>query len=175
MSTSEPPALVLHDSHIDAPDAQRLVDELQQEYVVRYGGPDETPVDPREFDPPGGVFLVAELGDTTVGCVGLRRHDERTVELKRLYVRPDHRRGGLGRILLFAAEARALELGYSKLLLETGPKQPEAVALYTANGYEPHENIGHYRDSENAQMFSKALTPDVPETAAELDAPPGPA
>jgi GNAT superfamily N-acetyltransferase len=146
------------------------VDELQEEYVVRYGGPDETPVDPRQFDPPDGVFLVAELGDVVIGCVGLRRHDERTVELKRLFVRPDHRRGGLGRVLLFAAERRALELGYAKVLLETGPKQPEAVALYTSTGYEPHENVGHYAHSGESQMFSKALTPDVPETAAELDA-----
>jgi GNAT superfamily N-acetyltransferase len=171
MSATEPPALVLHDTPIDEPQARSLVEELQQEYVVRYGGPDETPVDPREFDPPTGVFLVAELGDTLIGCVGLRRHDETTVELKRLFVRPDHRRGGLGRILLFAAERRALELGYSKILLETGTEQPEAVSLYTSTGYRPHENIGHYRHSESSQMYSKTLTPDVPESAAELDEP----
>src|SRR3954447_3922958 len=85
------PGLVLRDVPFDGPPALALIAELQQEYVVRYGGPDETPVDPREFAPPGGAFLIAEADAELVGCAGLRRHDPVVVELKRMYVRAAHR------------------------------------------------------------------------------------
>jgi GNAT superfamily N-acetyltransferase len=81
-------------------------------------------------------------------------------ELKRLFVRALYRRRGLARVLLATAENRALELGYRQLILETGSKQPEAVALYQAQGYQPHDNIGHYKDSDLAQMFIRDLHGD---------------
>lgn len=149
--------LVLHDSSLDGPQALVLIGELQQEYVVRYGGPDETPVDPREFDPPGGAFLIAELDREPIGCAGLRRHGPDIVELKRMYVRASYRRRGLARALLAGVEARARSLGYRQVLLETGSKQPEAVALYLASGYQPIENVGYYKHSALARSFLKEL------------------
>jgi GNAT superfamily N-acetyltransferase len=140
MTATEPPALVLRDAQLDGPEGLALVEELQQEYVQRYGSPDDTPVDPSEFAPPTGGFLVAELDGVLIGCAGVRR--------------------GLARVLLAAAENRALELGYRRLILETGSKQPEAVALYQAQGYEPHENVGHYRHSDLAQMYVRDLRGD---------------
>ena len=153
------PGFVLKDSPLDAPAALPLIAELQQEYVVRYGGQDETPVDPREFDPPDGAFLIAELDGEPVGCAGLRRHDQDIVELKRMYIRAAYRRRGLARALLSGTESRAMDLGYRRLLLETGSKQPEAVALYLASGYQPYENVGYYRHSALARSFIKDLQP----------------
>jgi GNAT superfamily N-acetyltransferase len=162
MSATQPPALVLRDARLDDPDGLALVEELQQEYVQRYGGRDETPVDPREFDPPNGAFMVAELDGVLVGCAGLRRFGPDLAELKRMFIRTPYRRRGLARVLLAAAENRALELGYRRLILETGSKQPEAVALYESSGYGPHEKVGHYRDSDLSRMFVRDLQPDKP-------------
>ena len=149
--------LQLREVPLDGPEALLLIGELQQEYVVRYGGPDETPVDPRTFDLPEGAFLVAELDGQLVGCAGLRRHENETAELKRMYVRASHRRRGLARVLLRAAEDQARKLGYRRLVLETGSEQPEALALYLASGYQPFDNFGYYADSGLDRSFVKDL------------------
>jgi GNAT superfamily N-acetyltransferase len=142
---------------LDGPEGLLLVGELQQEYVVRYGGQDETPIDPRSFDRPEGVFLVAELGGELVGCAGLRRHEAGIAELKRMYVRAGCRRRGLARTLLTAIEDQARQLGYRQLILETGSRQPEAVALYETSGYRPTANFGWYQDSGMDSSYVKDL------------------
>jgi GNAT superfamily N-acetyltransferase len=149
--------LVLRDVRYDDDVAQELVEEVQQEYVVRYGGRDGTPVDPDEFAPPGGLFLVAYVGAEPVGCVGLRRHDDEVVEMKRLFVRTGHRRRGLARAILRALEDRARSLGYRRLILETGLAQPEAIALYESSGYERIPPFGHYAWSPDNRCFGKDL------------------
>lgn len=149
--------IVLRDASYGEDAIAALVAEVQQEYVVRYGGPDETPVDGAEFAPPQGAFLVAMLGDEAVGCGGLRRHDDEVVEIKRMFVRSAHRRRGHARTLLRALEQRAARLGYREVVLETGAAQPEAIALYTSEGYEPVEGFGHYRDSPLSRSFRKQL------------------
>ena len=150
--------MTLVDEAFDGPSAAALIAEVQQEYVVRYGGPDDAPVDAAEFGAErGGAFLVASAGGVPVGCVGLRRHDETAAEIKRMYVRSAHRRTGLGRVLLRAAEERARSLGYSRVLLETGTRQPEAIALYTADGYLPLSGFGHYDGYPGSRAFAKDL------------------
>jgi GNAT superfamily N-acetyltransferase len=151
------PGLQLREVPLDGPEGLLLIGELQEEYVARYGGPDETPVDPRTFDLPEGAFLVAELDGQLVGCAGLRRHENETAELKRMYVRASHRRRGLARVLLSAAEDQARKLGYRRLVLETGSEQPEALALYLASGYQPFDNFGYYADSGLDRSFVKDL------------------
>ena len=137
--------------------ATTLVAEVQQEYVRRYGGPDSSPLDAQEFDAPHGSFLVARVGTTAIGCAGLRRHDDATVELKRMFVRPEHRRRGHARRLLAAVEQEARRQGYSRMILETGSVQPEAIALYTSAGYLPVEGFGHYRCSPLSQSYARDL------------------
>ena len=134
-----------------------LIEELQQEMVVRYGGPDATPVEPGQFAPPTGAFLVAVDDGTPVACAGLRRHDATSGELKRMYVRPDHRGRGLARRILAAVEQRARELGYTRLLLETGTAQPEAIALYESAGYQGIDGFGHYRCEPGSRSYVRAL------------------
>lgn len=142
----------------DSPVAQELIDAVQQEYVVRYGSPDETPVDPTEFAPPHGRFVVGYLDTRPVAMGGVRRVDDVTVEIKRMYVRPDVRGRGLSRVVLAHLESLAREVGATRVLLETGPMQPEAIRLYETSGYERVEGFGHYQCEPDAVAFGKSLT-----------------
>jgi GNAT superfamily N-acetyltransferase len=88
-----------------------------------------------EMSPPGGSFLVGWAGDELVCCGGIKRLDERTCELKRMYVVPRVRGRGVARALLGALEDEARRLGYEVARLDTGPRQVHARALYESAGY----------------------------------------
>ena len=149
--------LELRDEGYDAPVVQELVAAVQQEYVVRYGGPDETPVDAAEFAPPGGVFLVGYLGSRAVATGGLRAVDAVTLEIKRMFVVAECRGRGLSRQVLGALEDRARRLGATRVVLETGERQPEAMRLYETSGYERIEGFGHYCGQDLAVSYGKML------------------
>jgi len=153
----DPEQVELEEVPFDSEIAESLIAEVQQEYVKRYGGHDETPVDPKEFAPPHGRFLVARVGAVAIGCAGLRRHDDSTVEVKRMFVRPEHRRKGHARRLLAALEASARSDGYRRVVLETGLAQPEAIALYVSAGYRPIEGFGHYKDAPLSRSFARDI------------------
>jgi GNAT superfamily N-acetyltransferase len=140
--------------------AQQLIADALAELGERYGGSgDDTPVDPREFDPPAGAFVVAYLDDEAVGCAGWRRHGDSgaTAELKRMYTAPAARGRGVGRAVLAAVERSAREHGRTELILECGDRQPEAVSLYQRLGYERIPNFGFYRDWPGCVSFARAL------------------
>ena len=141
----------------DDPVAQELVAEVQAEYVLRYGGPDRTPVDVEEFTPPRGLFLVGLVGDVPVAAGAFRAHGDGVAEIKRMYVRRAHRGRGLGRALLDELERRARAAGHRRVVLETGTRQPEAIALYAASGYEPIEKFGIYRCEPSSRCYGKDL------------------
>src|SRR5262249_10658694 len=84
---------------------------------------------------PNGAFLVGWLGAEPVCCGGVKRLDERTCEIKKMYVVPALRGKGVARALLHALEAKARELGYTVARLDTGPKQRQAQGLYESEGY----------------------------------------
>ena len=137
--------------------AMSLIDEVQQEYVRRYGGRDDTPVDPAEFAPPRGTFLVARLAGVAIGCAGMRRRDdgsrrgEADVRPRRAppaRARPAHARGARG-----VGPGR----GDRRVVLETGLAQPEAIALYRSAGYRPIDGFGHYKDSPLSRSFARDL------------------
>lgn len=149
--------LDLREEPYDSPAAQQLIAAVQAEYVVRYGGPDEAPVDPREFAPPDGLFLVGYLEAQPVATGGLRRHAEGEVEIKRMYVVPEARGRGFSRQMLAALEARARELGANRVVLETGQRQPEAISLYESSGYARLPGFGHYACAPLSISFEKKL------------------
>ena len=87
------------------------------------------------FGPPGGALLVAEENGHIVGCVALRQLEDGACEMKRMFVAPEFHGRGAGRALACAIVARAKRLGYSKMLLDTGPAQREAQGLYRKLGF----------------------------------------
>lgn len=149
--------LVLREERYDAPAASALIALVQQEYVERYGGPDETPVDPEEFAPPSGRFLVGYLDEEPVACGGVRRITAETAEVKRMFVVRESRGRGLSRLVLGALEDLAREMGCRRVWLETGSKQPEAMRLYETSGYTPIEGFGHYRCEPLSRSYGKDL------------------
>ncbi|MBW3603946.1 MAG: GNAT family N-acetyltransferase [Actinobacteria bacterium] len=149
--------VTFRDIGYDDPAAVALIEAVQQEYIARYGGRDETPVDTGEFAPPGGAFVVISEDGQPIGCGGLRRHDAVNAEIKRMYVRGTHRGRGHGRALLHTLEQRARDLGYHRVVLETGTAQPEALALYDAAGYAPITPYGIHRCTPSSRCFAKHL------------------
>ena len=150
----------------DHPDAVKLNDQVQAEYAARYGdGGDETPLAPTDFDPPNGVYLIAyDDSGAPVATGGWRTqnaNDEGNLdgdaELKRMYVIEQARGLGLARRILAALEEDARAAGRVRMVLETGIKQPEAIALYTSSDYEPCVKFGHYRFHESSRCYAKPL------------------
>lgn len=141
----------------DGPGGSQLVELVQAEYVVRYGGRDRTPVDPAEFLPPDGVFLVAYVDGEPCGCGGFRNVGGGEGEIKRMYVDPARRGRGIARALLAALEDAARGAGCVTMRLETGAAQPEAIGLYLSSGYTPIPSYGYYRDFPTNRCFGKAL------------------
>jgi GNAT superfamily N-acetyltransferase len=150
------PGLQVRLARYDDPVVRRLEEQVQAEYVERYGGGDRTPVVVAEFDPPAGVFLVGWVGEEAVVCGGFRAHGA-DAEVKRMYVPAGHRGHGYARTVLAELESRARAAGYGRIILETGTAQPEAIALYTSSGYQPIPGFGHYRDSPHNRCFGKDL------------------
>ncbi|MEU9671423.1 GNAT family N-acetyltransferase [Streptomyces bobili] len=150
----------------DHPDAVKLNDEVQAEYHERYGdGGDATVLEPADFDPPRGVYLIAydELG-RPVATGGWRRQDENgegnqdgDAELKRMFVVKQARGRGLARRMLAELETDARAAGRLRMVLETGTEQPEAIALYASSGYEPCTKFGYYRFHDDSRCFAKPL------------------
>lgn len=152
----------------DHPDAVKLNDEVQAEYSVRYGDDgDATFMDPAHFAPPAGLYLIAyDEHGSPLATGGWRTQDtndegyqDGDAEIKRMYVTPGARGLGLARRILAELEADARAGGRTRMVLETGAKQPEAVALYTSSGYEPCAKFGHYRFHELSLCFAKPLHP----------------
>ncbi|WP_188779175.1 GNAT family N-acetyltransferase [Marmoricola endophyticus] len=151
---------------ITHPDAVRLIAEVQEIYTARYGSPDESPVDGSEFEPPEGRFFLGYddgPGGAPVATGAWRRStvpalgSTRTAEIKRMFVVPTHQRRGLARQMLGHLETSAAAEGIEVLVLETGTKQPEAMAMYAAAGYEQVPGFGHYQGSPLSRCFARRL------------------
>ncbi len=139
------------------PRAQALVRELTGELSVRYGDAGASPAEPHEFDPPTGTFLLAVDGGAPVGCGGLRALGEGTGEIKRMYVAPPARGRGLSRLILSGLVDHARRAGHSRVLLETGTEQPEALGLYESEGFVPVPAYGHHREDPRSRCYALAL------------------
>jgi GNAT superfamily N-acetyltransferase len=93
----------------------------------------------------------------SVGCGAFKAISPEIAEIKRMYTPPDHRNKGIASLVLAELEKWAAELGFEKCLLETGLKQPEAIALYTKCGYALIPNYGQYAGIANSRCFEKVL------------------
>lgn len=146
----------------DSPDAQQLVERINAYYREIYGGFDRDPTEPKQFVPPAGLFLVGYVDGVPVACGGWRRRPNDTVEIKRMYVVESARGSGLARQLLAELERTASAAGARRVVLNTGYRQPEAIAFYLATGYERSDDrFGVYADVAGAQFFTKAVQTDA--------------
>jgi putative acetyltransferase len=107
---------------------------------------------------PGAVYLLADINGKVVASGALRPLDERTAELRRMYVVPSARRGGVARAMLERLEKEARALGYESVRLETGYKQEPAMAFYRACGFQPIAPFGEYANDPTSRCFGKNLT-----------------
>jgi len=152
--SSQPHVLQVRQVRVTDPETAPLLADLAVEYGTRYGNVDSGAELARfpehEFEDPHGAFLLLLDGDETVAGGAIRRYDDETAEVKRVWTSPRHRRRGLARRVMEVLEDKARELGYSRIYLTTGPRQPEASGLYLNSGYTPLydpaadlETIGH--------------------------------
>jgi GNAT superfamily N-acetyltransferase len=102
--------------------------------------------------------IVAYENNQPVGCGAIKEYTSGTMEIKRMYTSPDCRGKGIGSKVLNELEIWAKELSYEKCLLETGKRQPEAIGLYTKNGYKIIPNFGQYAEVENSLCFEKDIS-----------------
>src|SRR5262245_47188715 len=143
-----------------------MVDAAMADLVERYGGAgDDNPIADGEFDPPNGGFLVARLDGDPVACGGWRTlaitvdsgTPERVAEIKRMYAVPAARGTGAAGALLRAIEQSAREAGMHRIVLETGGRNPEAIAFYAKQGYGRITNYGYYKDEPDCVSFGLEL------------------
>jgi len=156
-----------------------LLSDLVIEYGTRYGQPSPntqlTEVPATDFLPPEGLFVVLVEGGVTVAGGAIRRYDEKTAEVKRVWTSHQHRRRGLARRVMAELEAAAAELGYLRVHLTTGPRQAEARDLYLASGYVPRFDQSADPETIGPLAFAKELVPGAglpewhPEWAVPLD------
>jgi GNAT superfamily N-acetyltransferase len=122
--------------------AQAMRDEIAELYDgLELDGADMPKAGPAELSPPGGAFIVGFSEGDAVCCGGVKRLDERTCEIKKMYVVPAARGQGVARALLEALEAEARGLGYEVARLDTGPRQARARQMYERAGYAPIANF----------------------------------
>ena len=141
-----PSDLLLRDEPLDSPASRDLIALLDAEIASRYPEPGalQFRLDPDEVAPGRGAFVVAFAGDLAVACGGVRVIDGGAAEVKRMFVVPAQRGRGVAGRVLAVLEERARGLGATRLILETGTRQPEAIALYARSGFARIEPFGEY-------------------------------
>ncbi|MBX7051264.1 MAG: GNAT family N-acetyltransferase [Flavobacteriales bacterium] len=137
-------------------DFQQLVVHLDQDLRIRDGEDHAFFAQFNKIDQIKHV-LVAYVDDVAVGCGAIKHYGDSIVEIKRMFVLPEYRKQGIASSILFQLEQWAYELGYKKCILETGKKQPEAIALYQNCHYQMIPNFGQYIGVENSVCFEKSL------------------
>lgn len=141
----------------DDADAARLRAEQEAEVVVRYGVTDAEP-GPAPTAESTSVFVVAYDDGVAVACGGLRPIDAAHGEVKRMYVVPAARGRGISKLVLRDLEQRARDLGWERIVLETGELQPEAMGLYAREGYREIPPFGYYVGNAQSRCYEKVLT-----------------
>ncbi len=138
------------------PDFIHLVNLLDKDLSIRDG---EDHAFYNQFNKIDAIkhAIVAYEADTPVGCGAFKKYDSNTMEVKRMYVPENHRGKGIASLILKELEKWAVSLGYKKCILETGIKQPEAIALYKKNGYRIIPNYGQYQNIETSVCFEKEV------------------
>jgi len=143
--------VLIQDREITHPDVTVLLRRAEEELLELYPDEPPSPVDPL------ARFVVAYVMGQPVGCGALAPIDGKTIEIKRMYVLPGHRRGGVARRILAALIRRANDARFETVILETGTKQKAAIALYEGSGFERTEPYGEYIDNPYSICYLRRL------------------
>lgn len=143
-------------THSDHPDFILLVKQLDQ-YLAEIDGDEHAfYAQYNKIDKIQHVIIACD-NNQPVGCGAIKEYVTDTMEIKRMYTLPEKRGRGIATIILHELEKWAIELSYSKCILETGNRQQDAIALYQKNGYMQIPNYGQYAGVENSVCFEKNL------------------
>lgn len=149
--------ITLHRTLANDQDFLTLVSLLDEELAERDG---EDHSFYKQFNSIGhlGFVVVLKENDQPIGCGVIKELDHNAMEVKRMFILQGFRGKRLASLVLSELEKWALELGYRFCRLETGKRQPEAIALYERNGYQRIPNYGQYAGVENSVCFEKQLS-----------------
>ena len=137
-------------------DFQSLVSLLDKELWATY--PDvQADYAPHNKIERNNTVVVAYSGDEPVGCGCFKEYNPEIVEIKRMFVKPEHRGRKISSLLLEELESWAKESGFKWSILETGSRQVQAIGLYQKAGYSPTENYGPYLGMPLSRCFRKSL------------------
>jgi GNAT superfamily N-acetyltransferase len=140
----------------DNPDFRKLVMFLDAELAIADGKDHSFYSQFNKIDKIRYVILAYEY-EIPVGCGAIKEYKPDTMEIKRMFVSPGSRNKGIASKILSELEEWAMELSYTKCILETGKRQPEAIGLYKKKGYKSIQNYGQYEGVENSVCFEKDL------------------
>ena len=140
----------------DNEDFRNLVNRLDRELAIRDGDDHAFYSQFNKLDTIKHA-VVAYIDKEAVGCGAIRPFDDASVEVKRMFVPTEHRGRGIAKDILKELESWAVELSFKRCILETGLKQPEAIALYTKSGYISIPNYGQYQGMYNSVCFEKIV------------------
>ena len=101
--------------------------------------------------------LIAYDDGKAVGCAGLKRYDDKSTEIKRVWVQPEYRRQHIADKMMQLVEQKAKEQGFARVILQTRPQMTEAVGMYTKRGYKLIENYPPYDKLVGAVCYAKEL------------------
>ncbi|ADV68062.1 GNAT family N-acetyltransferase [Deinococcus maricopensis] len=144
--------------HPTDPRVLALMDAQQAELERRYAPNSTEPFDPLTLATPRAALFAIQDGAQLLACGGLKPLSETEAELKRMYTAPDARGQRLGHRIVDALTQHARTHGFTRIVLETGVKQPEAIRLYERAGFTRIPNYGYYVDSPQSVCYALNLT-----------------
>ncbi len=137
-------------------DFRKLVSLLDNDLAIRDGAEHSFYAQFNKIDSIKNV-VVLYVNNEAVSCGAYKVYNENTVEIKRMFTKLSYRGSGLAAKVLGELESWAIENNYQNCILETGKKQPEAIALYTKAGYNIIPNYGQYEHVENSVCMRKMI------------------
>lgn len=151
--------LTIREADPGSPGCQAMIRELDALQGSLYSVEENYLDSIGELQKPNCYFVGAYLGNKLVGCGALKMVDGIYAEIKRMYVAEECRQRGIGQRILDQLEKHGVNHGVRIIRLETGRRQPEALALYRGNGYREIEAFGHY-SAGASNIFMEKLLPD---------------
>jgi len=140
----------------DSGDSVTLIGELENYLTPLYPLECQYGLSSEQLIRQGVAFFVMRLDGIPAGCGGVKLYGD-FAEIKRMYVTPNNRGRGVGRAILLALETESRRLGVNRIVLETGERQPEALALYARAGFERIPAFGEYIESPLSVCMAKKL------------------